>query len=109
MTIAGACGVAAATPLGWIADRLGAREMFVGLLVVQGLTAGAYGLAHGMITFRLVAGPGQAASGGTGGPRNALVLELSEGAERLEVLGRLRAISRIGWALGAIAGPTPSR
>src|SRR5438445_373502 len=34
MTIAGACGVLAATPLGWVADRLGAREMFAGLLAL---------------------------------------------------------------------------
>src|SRR5690242_14863720 len=27
MTVAGACGVAAATPLGWIADRVGARDV----------------------------------------------------------------------------------
>jgi Major Facilitator Superfamily len=104
MTIAGACGVLAATPLGCVADRIGAREMFVCLLVLQGLTAGAYGLVHGAGTFLLVACLGQAAGSGTGGPRNALVLGLSDGAERLEVLGQLRAISHIGWALGAIAG-----
>jgi hypothetical protein len=104
MTIAGACGVAAATPLGWIADRIGARELFVGVLVVQGLSAAAYAVVGGMAAFLLVASLGQVASSGAGGPRNALVLGLSEGAERLEGLGRLRAISHIGWALGAIAG-----
>ncbi len=104
MTIAGACGVAAATPLGWIADRVGAREMFAGLLAVQGLAAGAYVLVHGTASFLLVSCLAQAAGSGTGGPRNALVLGLSDREARLEVLGQLRAISHIGWALGAIAG-----
>ncbi|MBV9803844.1 MAG: MFS transporter [Solirubrobacterales bacterium] len=104
MTIAGACGVAAATPLGWIADRLGAREMFAGLLGLQGVTAGAYALVHGMASFLIVSCLAQVAGGGTGGPRNALVLGLSDGEEQLETLGRLRAISHIGWALGAVVG-----
>lgn len=111
MTVAGLCGVLAATPIGWIADRLGAREMFAWLLLAQGATAGAYGLVHGLATFLIVACLGQVASSGTGGPRNALVLGLSgegegegAGAGRLEVLGQLRAISHIGWALGAIVG-----
>jgi MFS family permease len=104
MTVAGACGVAAATPLGWIADRLGAREMFAGLLALQGLSAGAYVLVHGTASFLIVSCLAQIAGSGTGGPRNALVLGLSEPEARLEALGRLRAISHIGWALGAIAG-----
>ena len=104
MTVAGACGVAAATPLGWLADRVGAREMFAALLAAQGLASCGYALVHGTATFLLVACLAQAAGGGTGGPRNALVLALSDRARRLEVLGRLRAISHIGWALGAVAG-----
>ena len=104
MTLAGACGVAAATPLGWIADRAGSREMFGALLALQGIASFAYALVHDAPSFLVVACLAQAAGSGTGGPRNALVLGLSDGAERLEVLGRLRAISHIGWALGAIAG-----
>jgi hypothetical protein len=104
MTVAGACGVAAATPLGWIADRVGAREMFAGLLALQGLSAGAYVLVHGTASFLVVSCLAQIAGSGTGGPRNALVLGLCDHEGRLEALGRLRAISHIGWALGAIAG-----
>jgi len=104
MTLAGACGVAAATPLGWIADRVGAREMFAGLLILQGLTSGAYVLVHGTASFLIVACLNQAAGSGTGGPRNALVLGLCDREARLEALGQLRAISHIGWALGAVAG-----
>jgi hypothetical protein len=104
MTIAGICGVAAATPLGWVADRIGAREMFGALLALQGLAACAYALVHGMATFLIVTCIAQAGSSGAGGPRNALVLGLSDRDEKLEVLGQLRAISHIGWALGAVIG-----
>jgi hypothetical protein len=107
MTVAGLCGVLAATPIGWIADRLGARQMFGWLLVAQGVTAGAYGLIDGLPTFLIVACLGQVASSAAGGPRNALVLALgnrADGAGSLEVLGQLRAISHIGWAIGAVLG-----
>ena len=104
MTVAGACGVAAATPLGWIADRVGAREMSAGLLALQGLSAASYALVHGTASFLVVSCLAQVAGSGTGGPRNALVLGLSDHDARLEVLGRLRAISHVGWALGAIVG-----
>ena len=107
MTVAGLCGVLAATPVGWIADRAGAREIFAGLLLAQAASSGAFGLVHGVSSFLIVACLGQVASSGTGGPRNALVLGLGdgrEGAGPLEVLGQLRAISHIGWALGAIVG-----
>lgn len=104
MTIAGVCGVLAATPLGWVADRLGAREMFVALLALEGLAACAYVLVHGWVSFLLVTCLAQACSSGSGAPRTGLVLGLSDGAERLEVLGQLRAISHVGWALGAVVG-----
>lgn len=104
MSIAGACGVAAAMPIGWVTDRVGSREMFAALLAVQGVAAGSYALVHGTASFVIVACLAQGAGSGTGGPRNALVLGLSEQDSRLEVLGALRAISHIGWALGAVAG-----
>jgi hypothetical protein len=104
MTVAGACGVLAATPLGWIADRVGAREMFAGLLALQGVSAEGYVLVHGTASFLVVSCVAQVAGSGTGGPRNALVLGLCDHEGRLEALGRLRAISHIGWAIGAIAG-----
>ena len=78
--------------------------MFAGLLALQGLGALAYVVVHGMASFLIVASLAQAAGSGTGGPRNALVLGLSDREARLEALGQLRAISHIGWALGAIVG-----
>ena len=104
MTVAGGVGLLSATPLGWLADRVGAREVYVGLLVVQGAAALAY-LAVGRAgAFVLVACVAEAARA-SGGARNALVLGLCEREEdRLAALGALRSISHFGWAAGAVAG-----
>jgi MFS family permease len=104
MTLAAALGVALTPALGWLGDRAGARETFAAQLGVQGIAALAYVLVHGMAVFLVVAAVAQIAGSGTGGPRNALVLELSDGREKLEILSRLRAISHVGWALGAALG-----
>src|SRR4051794_8599490 len=104
MTAAGAVGLLAATPLGWVADRAGAREVYAGLLVAQAAVSLAYLAVSGMAAFLAVACLGQAAGSG-GGPRNALLLGLTaRDEERLATLGALRSISHVGWALGALAG-----
>ena len=104
MTVAGACGVVCTPALGWLGDRVGARELFAVQLAVQGGAAVGYTAVHGMVLFMLVTGVAQVAGSGSGGPRNALVLGLSGERDRLEILGRLRAISHTGWALGAVIG-----
>jgi hypothetical protein len=104
MTVAAALGVLVTPALGWLGDRAGARETFAAQLAIQGVAALAYVLVHGMVVFLVVATVAQVAGSGTGGPRNALVLELSAEREKLEILSRLRAISHVGWALGAALG-----
>lgn len=104
MTVAAALGVVAAPVIGWFGDRAGPRETFAAQLALQGLASLAYLVVHSFAVFLLVAGLAQVASGGTGGPRNALVLGLSDQRAPLEILGLLRAISHIGWAIGAVIG-----
>ncbi len=104
MTAAAALGVLVATPLGWLGDRVGARELFAVQLALQGVAGCGYLVVHGMGSFLLVTAVGQVASSGSGGPRNALILGLSDGADRFELLSLLRAISHVGWALGAVLG-----
>jgi hypothetical protein len=104
MTVAGGVGVLSAAPIGRLADRVGAREVYAVLLAVQGAVALAYLSVGGAAAFVAVACVGEAARAG-GGARNALVLGLCERDEdRLAALGALRSISHVGWALGAIAG-----
>jgi MFS transporter len=104
MTIAGIVGLLAATPIGWIADRLGAREVFAVLLLVQGAASLAYLAVGGLAAFVATACVAEAARSGNGA-RNALVLGLTPREEdRLAALGSLRSISHAGWAVGAVAG-----
>jgi len=104
MTVAAALGVLAAPVLGWLGDRAGARETFGVQLALQGLASLAYLVVHDFAVFLVVAALAQIASSGSGGPRNALVLGLSDRSTGLEILGVLRAVSHIGWAIGAVIG-----
>jgi MFS family permease len=104
LTAAGAAGLLAATPLGRLADRLGAREVYAALLAAQAALSLAYLAVGGMAAFVAVACAAEAARSGAGA-RNALVLGLTDRPEdRLATLGSLRSISHVGWALGAVAG-----
>src|SRR5690242_20371862 len=93
MTIAGACGVIAATPLGWLGDRVGPRELFAIQLLLQAFAATAWLFVHGFVAFVVVAALAEIASSGSGGPRSALDLALSPAAAQFEALGALRSIS----------------
>src|ERR1700710_2927831 len=55
MTVAGGVGLVSATPLGWLADRAGAREVYASLLALQGAAALAYLAVGGLPAFVLVA------------------------------------------------------
>jgi hypothetical protein len=104
MTCAGAAGLVGAAPIGRLADRLGAREVYAALLLVQAAASLAYLVVSGMAAFVVVACVAEAARS-SGGARNALVLGLCPSHdERLAALGALRSISHFGWAAGAVAG-----
>src|SRR4051794_37705480 len=78
LTVAGAVGLLAATPLGWLADRAGPREVYAAALVVQGAASLAYLSVSGFAAFLMVASTAELARGGAGGARNALVVALSD-------------------------------
>jgi MFS family permease len=104
LTVAGVLGLCAATPAGRLADRVGAREVFAALLLVQAAASLAYVAVGSFAAFLAVACLGELAGRSTGGPRNALVLGLSTAEERMAALGALRSISHVGWAVGALVG-----
>jgi MFS family permease len=104
LTLAGALGLLAATPIGWLADRAGAREVYAASLAVQGAASLAYLSVSGFAAFLVVAAIAEIARGGAGGARNALVLSLCPPERELTALATLRSVSHVGWALGALAG-----
>src|SRR4051794_10682532 len=64
MTAAGIAGVACATPIGRLADRLGAREVYAALLGVQAAAALAYLAVSGVVAFVAIACLAEAARSG---------------------------------------------
>src|SRR5690242_18266771 len=61
MTVAGGVGLLSATPLGRLADRIGAREVYAALLLLQGAVALAYLTVGSAAAFVAVACAGEAA------------------------------------------------
>jgi hypothetical protein len=104
LTIAGIAGMAAATPLGHLADRLGPREVMVALSLVRALTMGGFLLADGLVGLTIAASLMSAAQQGLVGVKTALVAGLTGPDERLDALASLRVLSHAGDALGAAAG-----
>jgi MFS transporter len=104
MTLAGALGMALATPVGHLADRLGPREVLAVLLVLQALGTAGFAAVHGFASFLGAAGLAVTAGQVTGGARGALVVGLADGAERVRTLSSLRTVGHVGWAVGAAIG-----
>jgi len=104
LTIAGLAGIAAATPLGKLADRLGPREVLVALSLVRAATMAGFLLAHGLVALTLVAAAMSATQQGSSAVRTAMIAGLVGPAERLDALSSLRVLSHAGNALGAAGG-----
>jgi MFS family permease len=71
LTAAGVAGIAAATPLGHLADRLGPREVLIALSVVRALSMAGFLLVEGLGGLIVVASLMTAAQQGAAGVRGA--------------------------------------
>jgi hypothetical protein len=104
LTVAGVAGIAAATPLGRLADRVGPREVLVGLSVVRAVTMGGFLLAHDVVGLTVVAALMSASQQGSSAVKTAMVAGLTGPEERLDALSSLRVLGHAGDALGAAGG-----
>ncbi len=104
LTVAGFAGIAAATPLGHVADRLGPREVLVALSVTRAVSMAGFLFVDRLLGLIAVASLMSAAQQGAAGVRVALVARLTEPAERMGALASLRVLGHAGDALGAAAG-----
>ncbi|MGH3341970.1 MAG: MFS transporter [Carbonactinosporaceae bacterium] len=104
LTAAGLVGLAAGVPLGHLGDRLGRREVYIVLLLLQAVTAAAYVAVGTFPAFLLVASANLVAQSGSFAVRNALVASLGGPAERVPIRARLRAVLHVGFAAGAGLG-----
>ncbi|MCD5316487.1 MFS transporter [Kineosporia babensis] len=96
MTGAGLAGLAAAVPLGHLADRFGPRRMQVTLLLIMGLAAVNHVFVSQLWQYAIVRRLGAAA-----GPLVMAGLPLGLGAPGWLLLGLVLAAA--GWAAGVTA------
>jgi MFS family permease len=105
LAVASAAGMAAAVPLGALADRVGARPVLVTLTLVRAAAMAGYLAVDGTWSFLAVTVPFTALATGGTAVRTALVTGLVDGAgERMRVLAQQRVAQHVGYAAGAGLG-----
>lgn len=101
LTVAGVVGLIVGVPAGHLADRRGPREVTVVLILVQGVTMVGYLLVGSFAAFVvaaiLVIASGQAASA----VRQGLTAQVLPIDRRVEGRAFLRAVTNVGFAIGA--------
>jgi MFS family permease len=105
MALAGGAGLAAAVPLGALADRFGPRGVLLAITLVRACAMAAYLLVHGMWAFLLITIAFTAPANGATAVRTALVAGLVTGDDvRVRALSWQRVVQHAGYALGAALG-----
>jgi len=103
-TAAGIVGLLAGSPLGYLADRTGAREMLIGISLAQAAAALGYLLAGGFWTFTLVACCAVAGERAAPGIRIALISGLVQDGKRLVAISTTVVVAHIGAVAGSALG-----
>lgn len=100
LSIAGGVALFAGIPLGHLADRRGAREVQVALLVLTTLLSALYLLVDQWWQFVAVATAVAVMDRGSGAVRGALIAGLVQGAGRSTTKAYLRSVTNVGLTLG---------
>lgn len=104
LLIAGAVALAAAAPLGALADRIGPRNVLTSLVALGGLSMAAFTVVRSVVPFVLVAVVNTVADRASSGVETTYVAGLAPPATRVAELARQRVASHVGYTLGAAAG-----
>jgi MFS family permease len=104
MSIAGFVGLLSGVPMGHLADRIGARELLIGLLVLAAPVAAAIALVENMWQFVVVGSALAALDRGSAAVRGGLIASTAAGPERIRIRAYLRSVINIGMAVGAAIG-----
>jgi len=98
--------------VGLVAERIGRRRLYAGLLLVMGVAGSVYALTDAFAALVLVALTGTLSTDpNESGPITSLEQAMLGGApaeERARVFGRYNAVAYLAGALGALAGGGPA-
>ncbi|MFJ5927106.1 MFS transporter [Kitasatospora sp. NPDC092948] len=103
LTVAGAFGLAAGVPAGWLSDRYGPKPVQVVLLLAQGVCAVGYVLVHDLAVFAVLACLLAVADRGSSAVRGALFAEVLPVETRVAGRAYLRSVTNVGISLGTVA------
>jgi MFS family permease len=101
LSLAAAIALVTAVPLSSLADRFGARRMWVVGSVAQGLLFAAWPFARGFWTYLLVIACVEIASTVGQAGRNVYLIEALEPETRVRTQAFSRSYLNIGWSVGA--------
>jgi MFS family permease len=104
VTAAGVVGMIAGTPFGYLADRLGPREVLIGLSAVQGLATLTFFFATEFWTVMVVTCVVVTAERSAPGIRIAVISGLTTNENRLSTISNCHVIKEVGAVAGALIG-----
>ncbi|MDQ3988443.1 MAG: MFS transporter [Actinomycetota bacterium] len=107
VAIAGVVGLLGPLLVGRVADRVGAREVFVLVSLLQAALFGAYAVVHTFPVFLAVVCGLGFAERSAGTVRNAVIAGMTAGGERVRLKAYLRSVFNIGVSLGAAGAAIP--
>lgn len=104
MTVAAACGMVSSVLAGHAADRFGARDTAILLVMVQGVAVSCYGLAGGFVPFVIAVSVVISCHSSAEAARGALVAGVVAPDKRVTTRALLHSVTNVGISLGAVAG-----
>ncbi|GAA1415790.1 MFS transporter [Catellatospora coxensis] len=102
LTVAAVVGLLAGVPAGHLADRVGPRRVMVGFGLARAALMLGYLAVQGFTGFVVVAAGVQLLEAGFGAANGALIAGSIPAEDRVRTRAMLRAVTNVGWGVGAL-------
>ncbi|MER5636573.1 MFS transporter [Kitasatospora sp. NPDC002227] len=100
LAVAGLVGLAAAVPIGRVADRFGARGTYALALLGQAVATASFALVHSLWAFVVANTLAALAQRGGSAARGAVIGGLGEGEARVRLRALLKSVTNAGLSIG---------
>ena len=104
LSLAGVTGVLAGVPVGFLADRRGARDVAVAFIALSGAAVAAYIVLDSYLVFVLAACCFSLFDRGGYAARQALMASVLTGHDLVQARAKLRVVTNVGMSVGAGLG-----